>query len=415
MKRNFIAGKKALLFGLSGAGGGFLGNLITEKFLEFDYYHRESFFVSVLHTAIWFGIVGAGIATGILIGYNYYLKRRWQFAQLITQGVLLGLIAGVISGGLAEAIYSGIGPDNLLLNELLRVTCWGIAGSLLGLGLSFRLPNLGRIRGMFGGLVGGGLGGILFIIFAYTLSGTIGRLTGCAAIGFFIGLMLIIAETLFSKAWLLITYDNGETRTINFGKEPLTIGSDDNRSIIYVLNVAPVALRFTLEQGQIISEDVPTGTKNYLKPGYQKRVGNCTITIGGTEEINLISPDPLPSSPIQELAPTVLHQEQSQKQVATLTHFTSQEAIALINFPFTIGREPSNNLVPEEPKCSRYHAQITRENNGSFRYQIIDLNSSNGTFVDEVRLIPHQPLWLNDGDIIRIGEQKWTFSSNSVV
>ncbi len=36
MKRNLSAIKKALQFGVSGAVGGFVGNLITEPFMEFD-------------------------------------------------------------------------------------------------------------------------------------------------------------------------------------------------------------------------------------------------------------------------------------------------------------------------------------------------------------------------------------------
>ncbi len=62
---------------------------------------------------------------------------------------------------------------------------------------------------MGGGGVGGVLGGCLFILFAYNLSGTAGRLAGCAAIGFWIGIMLVVAETLFNKAWLVISYDTG--------------------------------------------------------------------------------------------------------------------------------------------------------------------------------------------------------------
>ncbi|MEG4494107.1 hypothetical protein [Microcoleus sp. D3_18_C4] len=279
MKRNLSALKKALQFGISGAVGGFVGNLITEPFMQ-RLPGSESFFDSVLSTGRWFGLVGGGIATAIMFGYYYYIKGKPQIKQALKNGGLFGLIAGAISGAIAEGIYSGIGDGN---NELLRVICWGIAGSLLGLGLAQRIPNLGALRGTGGGGVGGVLGGCLFILFAYNLSGTAGRLAGCAAIGFWIGIMLVVAETLFNKAWLVISYDTGANRTLTLGSEPVTFGSDENLSIICIPNVSPLAMRFQLEAGQIVCENVDSGAVSYLRSGDQKKIGNCTITVGNSD------------------------------------------------------------------------------------------------------------------------------------
>ncbi len=279
MKRNLSAITKALQFGVSGAVGGFVGNLITEPFMKFDRLSASvSFFESVLSTARWFGLVGGGIATAIMFGYYYYIKGKPQIKSALLNGGLFGLIAGAVSGAIAEAIYSGLGP-----NELLRVICWGIAGSLLGLALSKRIPNLGMLRGAGGGGVGGVLGGCLFILFAYTLSGTVGRLAGCGAIGFWIGIMLVVAETLFNKAWLVISYDNGVNRTLTIGAEPVTFGSDDNLSIICIPNISPLAMRFQLEAGQIVCENFDSGAVTYLRSGDQKKLGNCTITVGNSD------------------------------------------------------------------------------------------------------------------------------------
>lgn len=280
MKRNLPAVKKALQFGISGAVGGFAGNLITEPFMQFDRISgSESFFESVLSTARWFGLVGGGIAAAIMFGYYYYVKGKPQIKQAFKNGGFFGLIGGAISGAIAESIYSGIDPTN----ELLRVICWGIAGSLLGLALSKRIPNLGMLRGTGGGAAGGVLGGCLFILFAYNLSGTAGRLAGCAAIGFAIGMMLIVAETLFNKAWLVISYDNGTNRTLTLGAEPVTFGSDENLSIVCIPNVSPLAIRFQLEGNQIACENVDNGTVSYLRSGDQKRIGNCTVTVGNSD------------------------------------------------------------------------------------------------------------------------------------
>ncbi|MEG4405106.1 FHA domain-containing protein [Microcoleus sp. MON2_D5] len=330
MKRNLSALKKALQFGISGAVGGFAGNLITEPFMQ-GLTGSESVFDSVLSTARWFGLVGGGIATAIMFGYYYYIKGKPQIKQALKNGGLFGLIAGAISGAIAEGIYSGIGDGN---NELLRVICWGIAGSLLGLGLAQRIPNLGALRGTGGGGVGGVLGGCLFILFAYNLSGTAGRLAGCAAIGFWIGIMLVVAETLFNKAWLVISYDTGANRTLTLGSEPITFGSDENLSIICIPNVSPLAMRFQLEAGQIVCENLDSGAVSYLRSGDQKKIGNCTITVGNSD-----LPAPTPAN----IPPTFISD-----QPAVNSFTSSQLSLKLGSrvIPLSAGTQLFNSDIP---------------------------------------------------------------------
>lgn len=349
MKRNLSAITKALQFGVSGAVGGFVGNLITEPFMNFDRLSGSvSFFESVLSTARWFGLVGGGIATAIMFGYYYYIKGKPQIKSAFKNGGLFGLIAGAVSGAIAEAIYSGIGP-----NELLRVVCWGIAGSLLGLALSKRIPNLGMLRGAGGGGVGGVLGGCLFILFAYSLSGTVGRLAGCGAIGFWIGIMLVVAETLFNKAWLVISYDNGVNRTLTIGAEPVTFGSDDNLSIICIPNISPLAMRFQLEAGQIVCENFDSGAVTYLRSGDQKKLGNCTITVGNSDlpvansakiPATYISADPAEKSFVNsefslklssKVIPLSVGTQLFSSDISTLKSTASNGAVAVVNYRST--------------------------------------------------------------------------------
>lgn len=331
MNRNLSAIKKALQFGVSGALGGFAGNLLTEPFMKFDRLAASaSDFESVLSTARWFGLVGGGIAAAIMFGYYYYIKGKPQIKQAFKNGGLFGLIAGAVSGAIAEAIYTGIDPTN----EFLRVICWGIAGSLLGLALSKSIPNLGTLRGTGGGAIGGVLGGCLFILFAYNLSGTAGRLVGCAAIGFWIGIMLVVAETLFNKAWLVISYDNGTSRTLTVGAEPVTFGSDENLSIIYIPNVSPLAMRFQLEGGQIACENVDSGAVSYLRSGDQKKIGNCTVTVGNSD---------LPAQTSAKVPPTIIS-----VQPAANSFYSTQFSLKLRSrvIPLTAGTVLSTSDIP---------------------------------------------------------------------
>jgi VWFA-related protein len=75
--------------------------------------------------------------------------------------------------------------------------------------------------------------------------------------------------------------------------------------------------------------------------------------------------------------------------------------IALTQFPFVIGRV-EGNLIIKDPNISRRHAQITYEP-ASLTYYIADLNSSNGTRLNEQRLASGQPVPLTRGAMIGLG------------
>lgn len=67
----------------------------------------------------------------------------------------------------------------------------------------------------------------------------------------------------------------------------------------------------------------------------------------------------------------------------------------------TIGRSAENDLVLDDSKVSRQHARIEYENG---TYKVTDLNSSNGTFLANTRLLPGVPeVWMPN-QALRLGD-----------
>jgi pSer/pThr/pTyr-binding forkhead associated (FHA) protein len=69
----------------------------------------------------------------------------------------------------------------------------------------------------------------------------------------------------------------------------------------------------------------------------------------------------------------------------------------------TIGRHADNDVVIEDSAVSGHHAKIDSIGN---RFVLIDLQSKNGTFINEQLINSH---WLKDGDVIDIGEHTLVF------
>lgn len=101
------------------------------------------------------------------------------------------------------------------------------------------------------------------------------------------------------------------------------------------------------------------------------------------------------------------------QQVVTIG---DQDEITLGRVDRFTSRLPSINLTSVgawENGVSRQHASIRRSGNNLF---VIDLDSTNGTFINGTRLSPYKPSMVHDGDVIRFGlfEVVIRFTNDSV-
>lgn len=98
--------------------------------------------------------------------------------------------------------------------------------------------------------------------------------------------------------------------------------------------------------------------------------------------------------------PTTLHLQKCR----IVTHSREGRKEWVFNHGFvTIGSMDDNNLVIQDETVSRYHAQISQENNA---YIIRDLGSTNGTFVNQVRI---REAFLIPGCLLRFGSSEFIF------
>jgi hypothetical protein len=73
--------------------------------------------------------------------------------------------------------------------------------------------------------------------------------------------------------------------------------------------------------------------------------------------------------------------------------------------PWRIGRSKTNELTVNDNSVSRQHAEIRRNNDGTFT--IVDLDSLNGVFVNERKVKNSE---LNEGDTVDVGDVNMRFT-----
>lgn len=97
--------------------------------------------------------------------------------------------------------------------------------------------------------------------------------------------------------------------------------------------------------------------------------------------------------------------ENTPKLIYTGTDFESVNE--LTSFPYIIGKMKDNvNMVISHPMISRIHAKIYFKEN---HYYIEDMNSSNGTYINDCLILPHTLTELSPGDYITFAHLTYIF------
>jgi hypothetical protein len=121
---------------------------------------------SVVVWISWMPDLVSATVLGVLIGgLTVMFSDRWSGEQVVARwvvcGVVIGFLAGVLSGGLQSWIGSGLIQEK----RLAVILAWTVTGTLIGFGTGLRWISINKVRvlhALGGGMFGGLLGGIVF-------------------------------------------------------------------------------------------------------------------------------------------------------------------------------------------------------------------------------------------------------------
>ncbi len=109
--------------------------------------------------------------------------------------------------------------------------------------------------------------------------------------------------------------------------------------------------------------------------------------------------------PIAEADKAPVRLSKTGAKLIRVTDPNKGQEIAIHTGRTSIGRNKDNDVVLDEPTVSAVHARIVSDKN---TWRVINLLSSNGTFVNGKKITQHP---LNHGDRIRFGEVAFYFEA----
>jgi Ca-activated chloride channel family protein len=269
--------RKTIFFGISGAISACLAEVITETI---PYFNRQpgSLIENVTSTALWVGAISLCISIGLLTAQNFYLKKMPQL-QSALKVAILSILTGMITGGLAQIVFSLTANSSPLTEIVSRVSCWGILGLGVGLGTSLFVTNYPKKRAMLSGFIGGFIGGAVFRSSFDIFSEEYARVLGITILGLSIGLTISYLEEILREAWLTVVWGSNETSLVSLGNNPVILGSS-SKADIYLpreRNYPSITAVMKMEAGKVIFENRSNSRRTELRDG--SRINLSTVEV----------------------------------------------------------------------------------------------------------------------------------------
>jgi Ca-activated chloride channel family protein len=241
-------------------------------------YAEEDQFRLLLAVIIWTMVIAAATSLLILSGQHLYARQKWVGLGDGSKAVVGGMLAGLVGGAAGQLFFQAI-QGTAALEVLSRFVGWSLLGGLIGLGMAFFVPNLRWDRGLLGGLLGGFIGAGAFLLISLVVGPLLGRWIGAAILGFCIGLMVALAEMVFRRFWLEISFSPREVRTVTLGAAAVSLGGDERLASIFVKGAPPVALSYWVDGEAVLCQDATTGQTSEVQPGERRAIGKVSVAV----------------------------------------------------------------------------------------------------------------------------------------
>ena len=198
-----------------------------------------------------------------------------------------------------------------------------------------------------------------------------------------------------APAELAVTVAGATPESYSLTKNTITIGrADDNDVVINSPIVSRNHARLELADGGYQITVLPEASNPVFVGGTEVK---GTARLRHTDKLRIGGQDPGRLVSMTYLSP-------SEAAVGESIEITFGEDNLV-----SIGRDATNEVSLPTPQVSRYHAQIEKVGQ---RYRLKDLNSSNGTFVNDQRVDGEK--WLTQDDVVRIGPYRFEMGANSL-
>ncbi len=178
--------------------------------------------------------------------------------------------------------------------------------------------------------------------------------------------------------------------------------------VMQQISATPASLR---EKVPYLSQEVEQVVITALNKDPQRRFGRVEAFANALEHAAQISsPLSAPAQVVSTGAPRSTNSSEVSTMEAELIGPLGR--IVLGTTKVNIGRAPDNTLVLGDSKVSSHHAEIRPE--GQY-YSLVDLGSTNGTFVNDQPVNSGVPRRLQSGDTIRVGDTRFTFEMTNAL
>lgn len=407
----------ALAGGVGAFVGYFAASIIVGSLFDQSLNSVGSFSRLLLGQAALMMVSGLVICAAVLVVDNHQsLRGRWDRDLLKGLPLFAGL--SFLSGGLGQLIYSTVGGT--------RAIPWMFLGAGVGISIGLlRHDKTQVLHGAFGGAIGGIIGGLLvdvFLLVSFTdRAFALATMIGLIITGAMIGLLIRVVQDSLKKAWILgVSPGRYEGKTYPLNPNQVTVGKSELNDISLYLaselemqNGAFIFDSGTWEwQGDAAEINGIPQTKTLLNPGDVIRLGGTQFRFemrSTASEITTANAPQTAAPPTIQTSPPIARSVPPPSNASNHSIWILEGASGKIQLPtlptqVRLGRSDQNQITINDPSVSSRHAIINMKSNA---LTVIDLNSTNGTYINGNRIPPRSATVLHENDQLILGQQAY--------